>query len=543
VITPLIAEDPRPFVRTVLLVDDKALEEDKNDGGDADQDSHAVDTRAIIDGLADGGLSCTVLAPGGHGADDQDRQRVIRMARAADIVILDWTIPNLGGELGTGKGNALPLIEAIIDADREDGGRLRYIAVYTGEADLADKAEDIGGLLRDRSIDFEQRDLTLAGEELRIALIAKPGSADEAVEKVTGAQLADRLPKQFVEAFANGLLRRVALASVSVLRTQIHRILTKFPPELDRAFLSHRAMTSAVAGEDFARQLVADELTAALAGAAVEKWVYEEKVEARVNELLVDGAERRAINKSGTGLANPYVPDDAFRSALVRPDDAAPMKDGRKIRNAGSLTSCFDPSEDTDAVLRQAKDIDMAFTVLATFSLTSTDVLNVPWEPRLQLGTILQDSSDGTYLLCMQPLCDGVRIKHDEQRAFPFLPLKPPGDSVHIVLEIGPQSYGTLTTDFALRDVVIYKFGATNSGYATTTKNEDGSRWFTASEARTDPDQKDEPAPTKQLRWMGQLRLDQAHRFAVRLGANTGRIGLDEPEWSRKLSGDRSDES
>ncbi len=41
--------------------------------------------------------------------------------------------------------------------------------------------------------------------------------------------------------------------------------------------------------------------------------------------------------------------------------------------------------------------------------------------PRLELGIVVKDES-GNYWLCMQPLCDSVRI--DGIRAFPLMPLR-----------------------------------------------------------------------------------------------------------------------
>src|SRR4051794_35243422 len=91
--------EPSRFVRTALLVDDQALAGLEPDG----EDVHPVPSNEIVQVLADAGLSCTILAP--ESPDDPDRSRVVALARSADIVILDWTLP---GALD-GSRNTLPI--------------------------------------------------------------------------------------------------------------------------------------------------------------------------------------------------------------------------------------------------------------------------------------------------------------------------------------------------------------------------------------------------------------------------------------------------
>ena len=41
--------------------------------------------------------------------------------------------------------------------------------------------------------------------------------------------------------------------------------------------------------------------------------------------------------------------------------------------------------------------------------------------PELRLGVVVRDSSSGIFMLCMQPVCDSVRLSGET--SFPFLPL------------------------------------------------------------------------------------------------------------------------
>ena len=70
------------------------------------------------------GLICSVLRP----KQDEDlKERVRKAAERADIVCLDWEIYNDDGE------TAKALISEIVRSDAERYGRLRLIAIYTGD--------------------------------------------------------------------------------------------------------------------------------------------------------------------------------------------------------------------------------------------------------------------------------------------------------------------------------------------------------------------------------------------------------------------------
>ena len=87
---------------------------------------HSLDAKALIDNAMELGLICSVLRPK-QGEDL--KERVQKAAERADIVCLDWEIYNDNGE------TAKELISEIIRSDAERYGRLRLIAIYTGDRD------------------------------------------------------------------------------------------------------------------------------------------------------------------------------------------------------------------------------------------------------------------------------------------------------------------------------------------------------------------------------------------------------------------------
>ena len=70
------------------------------------------------------GLICSVLKPR---KGEHFKGRVLKAAEVADIVCLDWEIFDDGGEA------ASQLVRDIVRTDAKQYGRLRLIAIYTGD--------------------------------------------------------------------------------------------------------------------------------------------------------------------------------------------------------------------------------------------------------------------------------------------------------------------------------------------------------------------------------------------------------------------------
>lgn len=511
------ATGPHDFVQTVLLVDDQALGPRTDGGADGEAAPHPVASKTIVEGLADQGLSCTLLAPGT--AEDPDRQRVVTLARTADIVVLDWVLVPAGGGR---HQDSLPILESIVGNDLEEGGRLRLIVIYTGYERPEDIVGDVVEALGRLGLDARHDGTHVTADNLRVIVLGKPDSSAD-IETVDGAELARRLAPEFTDAFADGLLRRVALAGVTVVRRHAHQLLTRFPSELDEAYLSHRGMTGPVAAEQFARQLVSDEISTVLRDATVERWVHQEQIDASLDQRLQDPANRHmAVNRTGTRTLQ--LSREQARELLSGTSARHEKAAGRSWDDIWSLTGLFDVSGDKTAAAARAREADEQFTVLSTFSRHHDETPHAGPDPELGLGAVLE--RDGTHWLCMQPLCDGARLPQDAPTRFPLLPLKPVGDDADFDLILpGPAPRTRLKLVVKLNRLLMPEFLPDERGSVPASADQDGVRHVNPASG------------TGAFRWLGQLRLDQAHRFAALLGSSAGRIGLDEPEWSRRRAG------
>ena len=193
----------------------------------------------VVDAFADLGMVCAVLRVAN---DPAVPERTIRAAVRADMVVLDWQIHESAGDI------ALDVLQRIL-ADDQSSHRLRLIAIYTGEPDL-------GGIF---SRVKEVIDSFYEGDELvsdspsritkgpvRVVILAKRGTIRDHGPLPLPREVAEtELPQTLVDEFdamTSGLLRTVALAGITTIRENAHRVLARFDETLDGAYLWHRIL-------------------------------------------------------------------------------------------------------------------------------------------------------------------------------------------------------------------------------------------------------------------------------------------------------------
>ena len=88
------------------------------------QSKHALNARTLIDNAMGLGLVCSVVRPA---RGEKISDRVAKVAELADIVCLDWELYNDRG------ASAAKIIRDIVYEDAKRHGRLRLIAIYTGD--------------------------------------------------------------------------------------------------------------------------------------------------------------------------------------------------------------------------------------------------------------------------------------------------------------------------------------------------------------------------------------------------------------------------
>ena len=205
----------------------------------------------------------------------------------------------------------------------------------------------------------------------------------------------------------------------------------------------------------------------------------------------------------------------------VEYDDA-----GRKLAN--ELMNRMTP-EDTDGQLA-----DMKFAVLTAVRSQYDEP-----HPTLRLGSIVAVGGleDTDYRLCIQPVCDSVRIPDAEERSFPMLrmtvvPHVNKGHRVDVVVQTraddkAESSFVKLCVSLKARHVSLLPIrpeagrGVVSAG----PPDDNGNRWFV-------PPGGSEPA----VRWVADLKPEFAIRIAGRFAGEISRVGLTESEWLRRMA-------
>jgi hypothetical protein len=529
-------------------VKDEADPSDQDPSEQGSDEPHEINSAAVVDAFADLSVACAVLAPDGVTAGDRDR--ALALATTADIVIFDWLlVPSVGAAAPEASGPGLSrtsasLIKAVAQNDVASGGRLRLMCIYTGNADLGSIVRQVEGVLGEVFpselilADVDRSRVT--APNMLIVVVPKPRPENSATSVDEGS-----LPRLLVNEFnrfaADGLLPRVALGAISAVREGAHRVVARFDASMDPAYLSHRALVGQLNGEEFALRLIASELFTVLASAQVEEAVHQLQVDDEVDRYFETTTLPRKVLKGPNSSNTVDVTADSARDVLSVGCDRASLKlqlDGnpKSVKDYPSITSiAYDAS---DAV-EQASRADERLAMLSCLARSPEYDGPSLRPPVLALGSILRSRSDVScasdiwdYWLCLQPLCDSVRLGEPTQ--FPLLPLKdvsrkPTASFDFIVPQIkpesGPNEVVRLSTEGRrFRDVKMVLFDPDAAERLVR------STWGTESPGWAF-DGRDQT-----YTWLGDLRLDLAHRTASNVAVHMSRIGLDQSEYLLRRS-------
>ena len=160
------------FLRNVLLLDDRAFMQpatisgkkqpaleapgpESVDGelsatGPVSPGAESLNAEELVRGFARLGLMCAPLVPNtdGTGGEDSFVSEVCEAAERADILVLDWWMS--GNRNWSRPQLAEKVIKSIVERDQAAGGRLRLVAIYTGEPKTARILEKIRRLVQHR---------------------------------------------------------------------------------------------------------------------------------------------------------------------------------------------------------------------------------------------------------------------------------------------------------------------------------------------------------------------------------------------------------
>lgn len=573
------------FLQTVVVVDDNAYRADylgsampaslggeglEEVGPEAPMDLDEVDldtldplgfdTETIVEGFADLGMNCAVLAPT-RDEEAQDEQRLERLASRSDVVILDWVIrPRLAAQAqpSSAERTSLGLLLKVLRDDASAGGaRLRLLCIYTGESDTTEILDTVQAALQ---VEFPQLPVDRDGLRMDIGAARIVVLGKEKSVSVPGALTvaAEKLPSRVVEEFASfvaiGLLPEIALESLTAVRDQGHRLLRRFSSELDSALLSHRSATSSANAEQFALSLVGSELAAIVSAAGVVSALSDARIRATVAAAF-EGRDTAYYWKSFAATKSSKISAaNATKAMTLGTDGGGKIRDSTEHLDKKASRTSLMLTGDESEIRGRAKEIDLEFSALSSLARDRAfEGEKVP-VPALQLGAVLAvkalnelapsdelaettrasgDVSEADavdldteeqhyrYWVCLQPLCDGIRLT--KATKFPMLPLQPPSQSnqkFEVVVNHSGDYIPLQNAATKLSEVDLKTFVPDPDDQVVLGTWKDNGWEFTDTKGVV-------------YVWLGNLRFDKAHKLLHSVVTTAGRIGIDEYEFLR----------
>lgn len=472
---------------------------------------HSLDFFATVNAFAGNGILCSVLKP--NQAGNSLVEQIVTLANSADVTILDWELE--GRSEKRGSEICRTTIKRILERDREDGGRLRLVVVFTA-TDGAQAIEDLKGELAALGACHIEKEFALMGNYWRIVVFQKPDTIKPTTDKVDYPDL----PKRVVEEFSkltDGLLPTAILHGITAIRENTHRLLAIFDRDLDAPFLAHRALIPDPndAGEFFL-EVFQDEIGALMRNHGIKE--------------CVGGKWSKEWVKNVVGIAE--VKKTSLLKAVTEPSDdkvkdfCVPFeqKDGSKKKVADKVLQTLCGG---DITTKANERLAQLVSLYGACIPPSVD------EQKMQLGVLVFDETNKRYLMCLQPLCDSVRIT--ERTLYPFLILdevveekksKDDPTSRDLFVQMSSERGVWLQTTLTPKKLVSYSYDPSREAGSTVwkaKKNQNGKsvfETFVGEEATS-------------LAWIGEVKLGKAQRISSGIASRFHTLGIDEFEWQR----------
>lgn len=476
-------------------------------GGGSGPPPVLVNVKVISSTLADKGITCGILRPTPNESDSQIEDRVVKACSRADLVVVDWVLDS---------GRSLSSRDAIAKIVNEDQRGSRVIAVYTSEDALDQIAEELLQVVPGaRSIAGGDRMIRAGGT--RIALFRKSPTGAKTVQRkkaYSEQRLAERIIEIFVEA-VQGWVRAIALHGMAAVRENVHHILDRLDPSLDMGYAGNFLRIEHL--EDGPEQIL-DSIGGEF-GSVIHDDVQSQQIADR--QAFAAWAEHRD-SQGDTAVSGEEI---RFWTEATNGGQIGEVK-GRLINSLESRGLVSGKGEFhkklTHLFFRDfngpgAEKADIAFAMLLSLRYLYGDARRT-----LHLGTVLRDEKTRGFWLCVQPVCDSVRL--GGVAGFPLLRLKKgnPGKKSQICFPVrSGRKMEMLSSTAKADEIKVVHFDpdpvservlfkkSTSGSERHTIRSTDGTTYV----------------------WLAELKTAHSNRVAHKLGEQLAKVGLDESVW------------
>lgn len=539
------------FIQSIVFIDDRAYESNNS------TNQHDFDAKKITNAFSNDGKICAVYQP----IAESELSSLIKVSKKSDVTVLDWQM-NLERESITtenknenneeddnendSRGIFTKKIIHELLSDNELKNSLKLILIYTGEVDLQEIASSIYEDIDNKdSFKIDDNDLcSILSDSCKIMVISKSNSESTSSrgkhlpvlseKTINYEELPEFITNEFTK-LTSGLLSNFAMESLAEIRCNFNHIVSLFSKNLDSAYLAHQSLLPNTSdanellvellGNTFTSIIRYKNLNSFLDETIINSWIENNKNKLeRIHKLKKsDGSDdtveiKITIEKLKSLLkTNPEISSKFMES--IGKDTNNNGIGSKKIENLISkyVISLFTENSDYEEINYQFANLCQHRNIIK----------NPEYIPSLSLGTIVKSTDTNKFYICIQQRCDSVRLKDDETRRFLFLSLQ------EITTSSSEDYFDFLTPNgvklrvdkgtYALRTV---KFkGSDGTVLACRNSNE---LYFYPSHYS------EELVPEKFL-FIVELQDMYSQQIIENYSTSLSRIGLDEPEWIRRL--------
>ncbi|CAI2160494.1 Uncharacterised protein [Serratia fonticola] len=534
------------FIQSVIFIDDKAY----NQNGPKDQ--HEFNAQEVTDIFSKKGKICAVYKP----SVVSDLEHLSSIATKSDVAILDWQIV-----LDEDSSENEDSHDDETDADEDDVRGVytkkiltnllsninskhcvKLILIYTGEVDLPSIASEISEALIVGGIEgFKISDddtCTVISDNCKIMVISKSnggaGRTQHLPELAHKTKRYDELPdfisSQFTE-MTSGLLSNFAMESLSEIRRNFHHILTLFSKDLDVAYLAHQTLLpNSFDANELLVQLLSDTFSSIIRYKNLNQFLDEGNVSLWLSHNIKE--EIKPLYKTdGTAEEIFYIRNKSMLLELLKSSvdvkekyyNSIKNNDGQKIaqKKIDILMKKFSTTLFVD--FEKSEEINKKFAKLCYHRSAIFSPQHLPF---LSLGTVVKSTlPENKYYICIQQRCDSVRIMDGAPRRFLFISLEQVSDGGFNFLTPDGIKLRIVKSTYSLRTV---KFSG-SGGVALAKRCEvENKKYF-------EPTYYSEKYPER-FEYIIELKELYAQRIVEEYSSSLSRVGLDEPEWVRRLN-------
>ena len=525
----VVAIDDRMEFKSRVIEDEyKLVEPEETDLGQIDSKvevaplEHKLYYQDLSLEFASKGIVCGGFSPT---ADvDSSLDAIINTSKNADITILDWQMPIAGND----GSLATDAVMQIAQNDINDGGRTRLICIYT-----AKNANDVAKSIIDSIAKFSPKlsDLTISFKD--------PKLSHWKIEIVNKEKKEVELCSFLIESFTRltaGLLSNAALSSIAAIRDNTHNLLHKFNKNLDPAYLSHvlglisspdmREHASDVAF-DYAVDLISEELKSELQISKIVRHSLSKEILSSWPSF-VNRSERRDCFRLKIGTENIQMFDSTTMKKLIDAATETELKDVLE-HDIG-----FTEVEGKAPLIRFTKlpiqltifdDDTKPLLELCSLESVRRDITTVSDEhtPVLKQGTILKELTTSKYYVCIQPICDSVRLKG--KSSFSLMKISnSKSNFTHVIRAV--NGHLKLKISPVPKNIRTFSFNPDEDHKIVRAVRNGGKEFLFVDDSGGENDE-------IKFEWCGELKQPISQAIVNGLASQLARVGLDSFEWLR----------